>query len=646
MRVSEFVTRLFVSMLILLPVSIPAPAQDCPPNIDFEKGNFDGWTCYIGNSSEVNGVNEIVLRPSGGPVGDRHTMFNAFPGGGVDPYGGFPVNCPNGSGRSIRLGNNRAGTEAEGVSYEFTIPPNKDVYSLIYHYAVVFQDPNHEIFQQPRLELEITNVSDNKLIECSSFTFIPYGTILPGFFASPNPEGDTPVWCKDWSAVSVNLNNLAGKTIRLFFKTADCTFRRHFGYAYIDVNSECSSEFVGASYCPDDTVVNVTAPYGYQSYTWFDKNFTRVLGRTQTISFTPLPQPGTVYAVQVVPYNGYGCLDTLYATMEDDLSVVSNAGVDALSCNRSPVQLGANSKPGLSYSWSPTAGLSNPRIANPLATPGITTAYVLTTRHDGGGCRADDTVIVKASVIDTTLTILGKEMYCSDSNDSSILRTDAAPNIQWYRDDVLMPGLTQRDYRIGRTGTYYAYLSNSDGCSIRSETKSIVIDDPRPGVTYPIEYAVIDLPLDLEARQFGDSAYWTPGTWLDKRETYTPIFEGSSDQLFTVEIWTKSGCLTVDTQMVKIVPGVAVHVPTAFTPNRDGLNDVLRPTLMGIKELKTFKVFNRWGQLVFQTTEERKGWDGTLGGQPVSSQVVVWMLEGIGVDNRRYLRKGTSVLIR
>jgi hypothetical protein len=65
----------------------------------------------------------------------------------VDPYGGFPVNCPNGSGRSIRLGNNRAGTEAEGASYEFTIRANKDVYSLIYHYAVVFQDPNHEIFQ-------------------------------------------------------------------------------------------------------------------------------------------------------------------------------------------------------------------------------------------------------------------------------------------------------------------------------------------------------------------------------------------------------------------------------------------------------------------------------------------------------------------
>ena len=201
----------------------------------------------------VNGVNVLDLQPTSGPVFDRQTMYTANSGAGVDPYGGFPVNCPNGSKHSIRLGNNSAGTQAEGISYEFTIPADRDIYSLIYHYAVVFQDPNHAQYQQPRLVIEITNVTDNKTISCSSFTFIPYGTLLPGFFQSPNPGGDTPVWCKDWSAVSVNLDGNAGKTIRLFFKTADCTFKKHFGYAYIDVNSECSSEFVGSTYCKDDT---------------------------------------------------------------------------------------------------------------------------------------------------------------------------------------------------------------------------------------------------------------------------------------------------------------------------------------------------------------------------------------------------------
>jgi len=151
----------------------PANAQNCPPNIDFETGTFDGWTCYIGSTAAVNGQNVITLNVSQ-PVPNRQTMYSYSANSRqVDPYGGFPVVCPNGSGYSIRLGNNLAGTQAEGISYQFTIPANQNVYSLIYHYAVVFQDPNHRPEEQPRMETEITDVTDNKEISCSSFTFIP-----------------------------------------------------------------------------------------------------------------------------------------------------------------------------------------------------------------------------------------------------------------------------------------------------------------------------------------------------------------------------------------------------------------------------------------------------------------------------------------
>lgn len=189
-------------------------AQVCPSNIDFETGTFAGWTCYTGSTAAQGGQNVISLY-AGSAVSDRHMIIPSGVGG-KDFYGGFPVNCPNGSGYSVRLGNDQAGTQAEGISYEFTIPADKDVYSLIYHYAVVFQDPNHLLEEQPRLELEIKNVSDNSIIDCSSFTFVPYGSLLPGFFESPSPGSDTPVWCKDWTAVSINLNGHAGKTIRLF----------------------------------------------------------------------------------------------------------------------------------------------------------------------------------------------------------------------------------------------------------------------------------------------------------------------------------------------------------------------------------------------------------------------------------------------
>lgn len=645
-RFYRFAWQLLLSGLFISPGYFTANAQNCPPNIDFETGTFDRWTCYIGTAAAVNGQNVLSLFDAGGPVFDRHTMYTANSGDGVDPFGGFPVNCPNGSGHSIRLGNSQAGGQAEGISYEFTIPANQPVYSLIYHYAVVFQDPNHQEYEQPRMETEITNVTDNTIISCSSFTFIPYGSLLPGFFEAP-PVDNTPVWCKDWSAVSINLDGMAGKTIRLFFKTSDCTFRRHFGYAYIDVNSECSSEFVGATYCPDDTAVNVTAPYGYQGYTWYNSTFTQVLGTQQTITFTPPPIIGTTIAVEVVPYNGYGCLDTLYAQLIDTLTVTANAGQDVLSCNHNPMPIGTIPKPGLVYSWSPPTGLSNPGIANPLASPDVTTTYIVTTRHDGGGCMDKDTVVVKASVIDNSLQLIGSAMFCVDSDDSAILRVkQPTGSIQWFKDGIAINGANQRDYRVTQTGSYYVLLFNNDGCSITTVKQNVVIDKPRPGINYPVQYAVINLPVTLQARQFGETVLWSPGTSLDTRTSYTPVFKGPSEQLYTIEIKTNSGCVTVDTQLVKTVKSVELYVPGAFTPNNDGLNDFLRPILMGVKELHYFRIFNRWGQIMFESKTDRPGWDGKFKGLAQTTQVVVWMAEGLGVDGKIYTRKGTSVLVR
>jgi len=621
-------------------------AQTCPPNIDFETGTFNGWICYLGSTAAVNGANIITISPSA-PTPNRQTMYSyAANAGELDEYGGFPVVCPNGSGYSIRLGNNLPGTQAEGISYQFRIPDNQNVFSLIYHYAVVFQDPNHRPEEQPRMEIEVKNVTDNQIITCSSFTFIPYGTLLPGFFTSPNPRGDTPVWCKNWSAVSVNLDNMAGKTIRLFFKTADCTFRRHFGYAYIDVNSECTDEFVGAKYCPDDTAVNVTAPYGYQNYTWYNNTFSKVLGSDQTIRFAPPPPVGTTVAVEVVPYNGYGCLDTLYARLIDTLTITANAGRDTISCNLSPVVIGANSKPGLVYSWTPTAGLSDPKISNPLATPDVTTSYVVATRHDGGGCLNTDTVVVKASIIKDSLALIGKAVYCFGSGDSTILVVQPTESIQWFKDGIAINGADQSEFRVTKSGTYFAILSNNDGCSVTTNSQAVIIDKARPGITYPVQYAVIDLPTNLEAREFGATALWSPANFLDNAASYTPTFRSSVDQLYTVEIKTTTGCVTVDTQMVKVVTHADIYVPSAFTPNDDERNDILRPTLMGIKELHYFRVYNRWGQLMFETRTNYAGWDGKYKGAPQSTQVFVWIVEGVGVDGRLYTKKGTSTLIR
>ncbi|HYM93496.1 MAG TPA: T9SS type B sorting domain-containing protein, partial [Chitinophagaceae bacterium] len=156
----------------------------------------------------------------------------------------------------------------------------------------------------------------------------------------------------------------------------------------------------------------------------------------------------------------------------------------------------------------------------------------------------------------------------------------------------------------------------------------------------------INMPITLLARQFGDSVLWNPGTYLNTQTSYTPVFKGPIDQLYNIQIKTNTGCVTVDTLLVKTIEKVQVYVPTAFTPNHDGKNDLLRPVLMEIKDLRYFRIFNRWGQLMFETKTDRAGWDGTYKGTPQSTQVFVWEMQGIGVDGVTYMQKGSSLLIR
>jgi len=795
--------------------SFTSNAQDCPHNIDFETGTFEGWICYTGNTYESNGENVIALNPTTGPVFNRHTMYSSFPGDGFDEYGGFPVNCPNGSGHSIRLGNNSGGGQAEGISYDFTIPANQNVYNLIYNYAVVFEDPSHLEFQQPRMEIEISNATTHQIIECSSFTFFPNGSPLPGFNLSPISASDSPVWYKNWSAVSINLNGHAGESIRLFFKTADCTFRRHFGYAYIDVNSECSGNFAGASFCPDDANVHLVAPYGYQQYNWYNSSFTQLLGTDQVLVFAPPPPVGTSVAVVVTPYDGYGCLDTLYTQLTDNLVITPHAGRDTVSCNAEGVPIGELPKQGVLYSWTPTTGLTDPDVSNPFANPATTTSYILFTSSTGGGCRGYDTVVVTASLLDTSLQFRGKESFCLNSGDSAVLTVQPTDTIQWYKDNVPINGATQTVYNVTQTGEYHARLANKAGCALLTASRhidissiplpgfttavkdqclkgnsfsftnsstnavgpmyyrwifgdgteastrdavhvytkagtyrvklivnsnaicadsssmiihvyqnaiplfiaknvcvnlpvqlinntadtmnspitylwsfgngqfsnlrnppppvynvagiysinlsvntaqcplpvitlqqNIKVEDPRPGINYGVETAVENLPLVLQARQFGGTVLWKPATSLNNSTVFNPVFKGVSEQLYTIEITTASGCLTVDTQLVKIVKQIAIYVPAAFTPDDDGLNDHLKPTMYGIKTLNYFKVFNRWGQLMFESNRPYPGWDGMYKGVRQEMQTYVWIVDAIGADGNKYIRKGTSILLR
>ena len=109
---------------------------------------------------------------------------------------------------------------------------------------------------------------------------------------------------------------------------------------------------------------------------------------------------------------------------------------------------------------------------------------------------------------------------------------------------------------------------------------------------------------------------------------------------------TGRGCVTVDTQQVVVIKNIGIYVPGAFTPDNNGLNDLLKPVLFGIKTLLHFKVYNRWGKLMFQSNNADAGWDGMYKGIRQEMNTYTWLLEAIGADGRKYVKSGTVVLIR
>jgi gliding motility-associated-like protein len=87
-------------------------------------------------------------------------------------------------------------------------------------------------------------------------------------------------------------------------------------------------------------------------------------------------------------------------------------------------------------------------------------------------------------------------------------------------------------------------------------------------------------------------------------------------------------------------------MPNAFSPNGDGNNDLFKILSAGYKKLKTFKIFNRWGEQLFSTTDFKNGWDGNQGGKPCEIGTYFWVVTAVDLEDKEKLIKGDLILIR
>ncbi|MCR8557096.1 gliding motility-associated C-terminal domain-containing protein [Mucilaginibacter sp. BJC16-A38] len=295
-------------VIIFLFISINAYSQ--VPNVGFEDGSFSGWKCYIG-SVDPDGTVHVNPTPA---VYNRQTLIGKESANTLDPYGKFPILCPNGSKYSIRLGNSDTGKQAERVTYTFTVP-NQPSYSILFDYAVVLDNFRHADYQQPKFVAQVYDITSGKYLDCPSFDFVASSS-LPGFKLSADTGArNSSIYYKDWSTASIDLSNHIGEVIRLEFTTNDCTKGQHFGYAYLDINENNGVSIAGNAYCAGQTYMTLYAPNGFQTYQWYNADMTQKVGTGQSLTISPPPPDGTAYTLQIFPYDGLGCIDILHTTV-------------------------------------------------------------------------------------------------------------------------------------------------------------------------------------------------------------------------------------------------------------------------------------------------------------------------------------------
>ena len=115
---------------------------------------------------------------------------------------------------------------------------------------------------------------------------------------------------------------------------------------------------------------------------------------------------------------------------------------------------------------------------------------------------------------------------------------------------------------------------------------------------------------------------------------------------YTITIRDNLGCTTVDSQLVKVFKEVNIYMPKAFTPNGDGQNDRIYPFTVGIKQIRMFRIINRWGVIVYEAKTDIKGWDGNYKGAPQQMDGYVWELQAIDYFGKMHTRQGSFTLIR
>jgi gliding motility-associated-like protein len=572
-------------------------AQNCP-NSNFSMQNFSNWTGTTGTVPNNGGTPYDVP----GIITGQHTIITV---NSPDPNTGGALNTiPPGYTTSCKLGNDLAQYGAESMTYTLTVDMTNRLF--VYNFAMVLQDPvspPHAVPEKPKFIVNVKDAATGQTLPGNCSYYETYGGDPTNNFTYYTSQ----ITYSEWKKVVIDLTNYVGSTINIQFTTQDCGLGAHWGYAYIttscgpfdlDIQKNCNGE------------ITITAPEGFESYLWSPGGET-----TQTITLQNPPTGDYYFSCTMNPITGLSCpsfIDTSFSFIATPTLLVNDAEI---CIGESATLTAVCNEVGGTYSWNPT-NATTPQIT---VAPQTTSTYIVT-YNALNNCSYNDTAIV---IVNELPVIILDDFYVC-IGDQAILN----PEPDQY-DYVWEGGFQSNVPFIPSSSQYYTVIATDTvtGCQ---NTDSIFIEiKPLPFANFGFECGQI--PAEFLNASVGAINYlWDFGDNSPLNTEISPIHpypvNENDTYLVTLTAYSEFGCAQSSSQ-VYVMPQL-LYVPNTFTPDGDEFNNYFSPVFSYPQKVRDyhFTIYNRWGEIIFESYDVYSRWDGTYEYKIVQDGTYNWEL--------------------
>ena len=371
-------------------------------------------------------------------------------------------------------------------------------------------------------------------------------------------------------------------------------------------------------------------------------------GLVSTVPSPTYPANGLgSFSVVLISKNTNGCTDSVTQQVIVTAPPVIGAGSDTAVCLNDAVGLQATG--GVSYSWQPAFSLDNATSATPQASPVANTAYIVVGTN-AAGCTGKDTVFVRVKT-KTTATTTGDTKVCA----GSVVQLTGGGGTQygWSPAGSLDNPTSAMPFASPKETTVYTLIVREGSC-IPDTVQVKVTVNPKPEVNAGPDLNLISGgSVTLVTNSLNTETFqWSPPDGLACPDCAATSASPVQTTTYKLLGTNKYGCSDSDEVTIFVqCNGNQVFIPNTFTPNGDGENDVFYPHGNGITQVVNMRIYNRWGEVVFQKShfqmnDKSAGWDGRFNGQQLSPDAFIYTLDALCPNGETISWKGNVTLIR